>query len=192
MIEMTSNLIYELGDDTSDSSALSSHHTDLASMEDRDLRRGDSVLNYWDPNAVFVMEKDNEKDCVAVDALEPVFSDRLKRIMEANNITNVEYYPMNVEHVDGRSLGQYWYVHVLKTEGVLDLERSIYKRFHVEGIDKEAFMLIKPVLRADAVASIDLFRIPEAIGGVYVSDRFRRLFLDNGCKGTVFYPQKVV
>ena len=110
-------LVHKLTFDDSDSRAMVSQHIEWAGMDDTELRAGKSLAGYWNNGARFVMENELECDLLWVIGVRPVFSNRLKRLMETHGITNVEFYPMNVEHVDGRPMGKYWYVNVLKIEG---------------------------------------------------------------------------
>lgn len=188
---MTDRRLYKMVMSDSDPMAMRSFKSDLATMEDRDLRSGVSIKNYWDSNAKFMVHYDHEEDYLALYTIEPVISDRLKSLMVSMNCSGVEYYPINVQHVDNRLIGHYWYAHVLGLEGTLDIERSVYRTVRIPPHPQEGMILIKPVLRYDVAAARDLFRMSEYSSGIYVSSRLRDQCIKNRFTGMVFREQTI-
>lgn len=180
--------------DDTDALAMQTRRVDLAGLEIWDFYSGKALHDRWNPDIQFVMWNEHEEDYLGTSCAAPVFSDRLKVLMQTNQLcAGIDFYPLRVVHEDGRPLQRYWHVNILAVEGALDMDRSLYKWGHLPQFAKEpVLMLIKPVIRLSAVRQRHLFRLAEFTPGVYVSGTFRRLCLDHNCTGMVFLKQAVV
>lgn len=163
--------------------------SDLAGWETWYFGQGELFGDKWNSRVAFTMDDRPPTDYLDTDCAKPVFSDRLKRLLEGNAVSGVEFCPVTVKYQDGRDVGVFWHVNVLALAGALDLTASLYKMAHIG--DRTALILIKPVIHGAVATTRDMFRFAESRAGVYVSSRFRDLCVKHGMTGMIFRRQAV-
>lgn len=122
----------------------------------------------------------------------PVFSRNLRQRLYAENIGNIQYLPIHLYLSDGRPIDGYCIANVLDCVPALDLQQSRLSRFgpdwaeidpnkigHISGVSK-------PVLKASELLQHDIIRTEEYTQQLFVSARFRKLFLSGRFTGYDF------
>lgn len=133
------------------------------------------------PKVSFVMAGTKATDC----PMWPLFSSRLKSLVEDAGLTGCEFHPVKVSHVDGTRTDRYWLTNVLKIKGAFDFTRALYTYTRrIRG--KRLLSVIRPALLGPKTKSRDFLRLAEDLPGVFVSARFVTLYTKNRCSGLRF------
>jgi Immunity protein family (Imm11) len=121
----------------------------------------------------------------------PIYSLRLRETLEGAGIKGIQYLPIKVYRPNGDQIEGFSLVNVLHLLSALDMEKSDYDvfpddYFYLE--DRGKVMGIRnAVLKADVVQGYDIIRLQEYYVGLYVSERFKRLFRQHKFTGYSFY-----
>lgn len=101
----------------------------------------------------------------AINVLKPILDVRgqyLEVITDSKRKKYIGYYPTN------------------PLKGVLDLEKSVYKRF------PKGLLIRKPVLYKEKISDEYLFTLEEDISRIFVTEKFKNLVEENGLVGFKF------
>lgn len=173
---------------------------DLMGVEQWELWSG-KTMAHWNETA-WIQARKPGNDGDPDDALQsylspPIYSARLRQALEAAGITGIQWLPLHVLRPDGTEIPGYAIANIVNlVEGALDLERSDYDvyppdYFLPERVGKISGLRI-PVLRAEKILGLDIFRPAEYVVSFYVSERFKQAFEKAGCTGHSFREIEVV
>ncbi|MCO6438072.1 MAG: DUF1629 domain-containing protein [Phycisphaerae bacterium] len=116
-----------------------------------------------------------------------LFSDRLKRLIESEQLHGITFLPVEVVNDLPSPIQRYWYAHFECIAGALDRERSTVAYY---GPDRSGpgprLNVIKPVLHHEQACSQDFFRLKEYWPTVFTSGRFRDLCMRERISGASF------
>jgi hypothetical protein len=138
-----------------------------------------------------------ENDGIPDDVLQagvalPLFSERLRTILEQNAIRTIQHVPARVFDSQGRPFQGFSIANVLSVVPALDLEQSQFTVFpsdyFVSWKRGRIKSLNRTVLKAPAVAEFDIIRVSQYEFPLFVNDRFRLLFEAARCTGFSFAP----
>lgn len=165
----------------------------LHGLEHRILWNPDSP-EAWPSDATFVAQGETPED-VPWSCLWPLVSDRVRFLIESNGLSGATFWPVRMESYLPVPIPRYWYVHFHHLRDAIDYERATWRRMTMEklppGMTEQPIMMIKYVLRGEAVEGWDLFRCTEHSSPIFCSERFRELFMENECTGLNFLPVPV-
>lgn len=169
---------------------------DLKGFEWWDFQRGQLIEN-WDETAWFQAEKpqdDGDPDDVLQDHLDiPIYSARLRQALDKARITGIQYLPVRVLHYDGTPIEGFAIANILNLLPALDFEKSDYDLYPDDYFLPERRGRVRavrlPVLRYKVIEGYDIFLL-QGWEEIYVSERFRNLFVANGFTGYSFYEVK--
>lgn len=141
----------------------------------------------WPPNMTFRAEGTSPQDVPSNSFGWVLFSERLKALVQGAGLSGMAFYPVQVHSELPVSIPRYWYAHCHPVRGAIDMRRSVYKYLNLEGYpDEHPLMMVKFVLKADVIREWDVFRTAESSSSVFCSQRFRDIFVENGCTGLGF------
>src|SRR5262245_2083877 len=126
---------------------------DLQGWVERDFERGE-LIQSWDGRACLRATKcewDGKPDDVLQAAVGlPIFSRRLRELLEKAGVQGIQYLPIAVLHQDGREVEGYSIANVLNYVSALDRQRARYKLWGDERRDRTGQIrdLRRPVLLA--------------------------------------------
>jgi len=165
----------------------------LNGLDESSFERGESIGD-WDPVAWLAARKalnDGEPDDVLQNSLGlPVFSSRLQQALLAAGIDDVEYLPIHVRRPSGEEIAGFAIANVLRLVEALDVPRSDVSVFPQDYflLDRRGRVsaIRRAVLRESRLWERDIVRLFEFPSSVYVSERFRDVFVSAGCTGFGF------
>lgn len=117
------------GPDEKDSEPPWSLSTELDNIREWDLRLGKCIED-WDPDttAYYDDEEVEYSDYPFVSGLLPVYSARLRSLMEGLGIEGIQYLPLKIKRRDGtQEVEGYSIANYLNVIDCLDRERSVYE-----------------------------------------------------------------
>ena len=143
----------------------------------------------WPEDMTFIAKGEQPEDVPF--SLWLLFSERLKEAVEAEGLTGVTFYPVRIRSQLAVPVPRYWYAHLVWIPGAIDMERSTYwwmtnPELMKRNQGKPILVMIKYVLKREAIAGWDLFRTAESPGAEFCSERFRALFREIGGTGLGF------
>ncbi len=108
----------------------------------------------------------------------PLVSERFKNTLEKCGVSNVDYYPVNIEGAEYfDSFPVYFAINIVGKVAVADAEKSKYtEAFGHMG----ANLFDKFVLNEKAVAGLDIFLLAEHLSTIVVSERIKLICEENG------------
>ena len=124
----------------------------------------------WDPHATaYLTQAPGLPDFPFTNNDLPVFSPRLKALLEAMGVGDVQYLPLRIKcELDGREIEGYHVANYLRLIDCLDRERSVYQVWTKENLlfwEKRPYMLgtfrdvQKAVLQGAKIAEVPVFRL---------------------------------
>ena len=115
--------------------------------------------------------------------------------MENRGVAGVQYLPIRVLRLDGTEHPGYSIANILNFASLLDLDRSDFSVFPEDYFspgDRGAISsLRKAVLKKSTLQSFHILRLQEFPEAVFVSQRFRSVFLFNHFTGYSFKEVEV-
>jgi len=172
------------GRDPRDARIMKQASMDLCGFDRQYGRRGLPITE-WNPDTTFVVTGTGVLDFPMVHWRS--VSDRAKELIEASGMTGVEFHPLRFVHEHGLEIPKYWHMNVLRVDGAIDLESSVYVPWpgtEVRGTPMGSWKRL--VLRREAIAGRDLFRPAELEATYIVSERYRDLALEHKFTGVRF------
>ncbi len=86
-----------------------------------------------------------------------IISNRVKKIFENANVIGVEYIPAQILNQEGTIIGQdYSVVNILNRQPIIDMEKSEYSRFYVDGSIENIKKLCLDISEVDSEAKLFL------------------------------------
>jgi hypothetical protein len=166
---------------------------DLKGVDDWDLTSGQHISN-WSSEAWIRCtnsDYDGDPDDVLANHLGvPIYSSRLRRVLDAAGIAGIQYLPIQVLHKDGSEILGYQVANILNKVPALDLEKSAYTRYGDDHFIPERrgqlFTVRKAVLKRDALSGYDIIRLEEWPVYEAASERFKQAFEEARCTGYSF------
>jgi hypothetical protein len=157
------------GYDDNDSGFVWSLTIEFGNISDADIKSGNKIDN-WDNNTTAYYEDDSEyTDYPFPSGLVPVYSLRLKNLMEAMNIPGIQYLPLRVMRQDrAKELFGYHIANYLNVIDCLDREKSVYEVLTKDNLfmwEKRPHMLgsfgdvRKAVLNFEKIGDVPIFRL---------------------------------
>lgn len=121
----------------------------------------------------------------------PVYSARLRKVLDKSGFTGIQYLPIRVLRADGTPFDGFAIANILNLLPAMDYKKSDYdlyeddyflpaRRGKVRGIRK-------PVLHSTVINGYDIFRLKEYKRYIIVSKRFRDIFVANNFTGYSFH-----
>lgn len=144
----------------------------------------------WPSDVTFKVRGSAVEDVPFTALMWPLFSERLKTLIEDADLTGVVFYPVRVVSELAVEVPRYWYAHIRCVPDTIDMERSMYKYVDLPSapVEKNPLMMIKFALKLGGMSPGDLFRPKESSSSAFCSGRFRHIFVENGCTGLGFDP----
>lgn len=117
----------------------------------------------------------------------PVISEKLKSLLEANGVDNIEYFPATIIKKKGQlSEGRFYAANIIGLVDCIDKDLSEFRGYEDEGELKGIFSIDKLALIEGAVNSIHLYRAHLFWRIIIIQDKFKKIFEDAGIKGVKF------
>ena len=144
---------------------------------------GRSLLSYWTAPTVEVFRDDEfnrnlpPSDFPSLAPDVPVFSQRAVNALQELLRENGEILPLSC------SEGEYYAFNVTTSVDALDESKSVVKRFKSSG---RIMRILKYVFFGDRLSDATIFKIPQSRGNIFVTNRFRKIILDNQLLGFKF------
>ncbi len=166
------------------------------------LMEGKFIEN-WDINITATYEEEVEPtDYPFTSFLLPVFSPRLKKIMERLGIEYIQYLPLKIQSKDGvKEIDGYHIANYLMVIDCLDREKSEYQIWTKENLlfwEKRLYMLgtfryvKKAVINSNKIGDIPIFRLWGWECMVIVREDIKKAIDDAGITGCVFDEIEVI
>jgi uncharacterized protein DUF1629 len=166
---------------------------DLKGFQEIDFGTG-ALIENWDPTA-WIKTTDPECDGTPDDVLQdhlglPIYSTKLRTVLEIANISGIQYLPLRVIRRSGQGISGYAIANILNLPAAMDLKKSTYSVFGPNDPMPERWGTVsgvhKMVLRQSALSEYDIILPKEFAESAYVSERFKRVFEAAGCTGYGF------
>jgi hypothetical protein len=143
----------------------------------------------WPKGITFSMEADKIEDVpYQVDGW-LLFSERLKKAVEAKELKGATFLPIEAIWDRKEPCPRYWYTHLVEIVNAIDFDRSTYTYLGRDDPENPPLLLmVKFVLKESVIAGWDLFRVAESRHAEFCSGRFRDLFTEGGFTGLGFHP----
>ena len=142
--------------------------------------------------AVSTNEMDGELDDFVVNnALMPIVTMRLRKMIEAMVTPNLEWLPINVYNSEGCSTECFvinsinTIVYAINREKS-DIDSTYPSNYPIRELRKKIQTAWKVALRSEKVEGYDLFRVSDYPFEIFCSRRFKNQFLQNGFTGVSF------
>jgi hypothetical protein len=113
-----------------------------------------------------------------------VFSSRLRQVLAAAGIDNIQYFDFTIRTGDGVEIRDYWIANIVGRVACVDMARSeLALDADVPG---EVAFIESLALNEEAAAGFDLFRLHEDNTVVVASDRVKRVCEETQITGVTF------
>jgi hypothetical protein len=119
----------------------------------------------------------------------PIFSARLRRALDEEWVTGLQYLPIRVFRSDGTEIPGYSIANVLNLIPAVDHERSEYVLWGEDRPDRagEIHYFKKLVVRESALFGLNVVRLAEYKLYLLVSEKFKNVFDSRGFTGYSFH-----
>jgi len=167
-----------------------------------DLMAGKYIEN-WDVNIAATYDDEvDPTDYPFTSFLLPVFSPRLKELMESLGVEYIQYLPLKIRRSDGaKEVDGYHFANYLMVIDCLDREKSEYQIWTKENLlfwEKRPYMLgtfryvKKAVINSDKIRNIPLFRLWGWECMVIVREDVKTAIEGAGITGCVFDEIEII
>lgn len=120
----------------------------------------------------------------------PIFSNRLKNELNANNIKGIQYLPILVLRPNNKRIEGFCIANLLNFISALDYEKSNYDFFPDDfpnpNVRGEIAGVLKYVLQRDKLKGMDIVRLKDYELSYFVSKEFKEIFERNRFTGYSF------
>lgn len=118
----------------------------------------------------------------------PIIHKRVKEVLE-KEITGISFYPVTLVDINANLQNtNYYFMYIRNFIDAFDMERSEYR--YIEKYNAYAFIPHKTYLNLNVCQKYDIFRCNKSPASIYVSERFRKIIVDNNFNCFFFYNQK--
>jgi hypothetical protein len=190
------------GADEDESESVWSLSIQLKNIQEWDLMLG-KYIEGWDTNTTAVYDEDIEyTDFPIATGLLPVYSTRLKLLMENLGLEDIQYLPLRIRRRDGgKEVDGYYIANYLNVIDCLDRERSVYQVWTKDNLlfwEKRPFMLgtfrdvTKAVIDSKKPGDTPIFRLWGWEMMVVVREDVKLAIERAGITGCVFREIEVV
>jgi hypothetical protein len=191
------------GADEEESESVWSLSTGLNNIQEWDLRLG-KYIEDWDINttAYYYDEEIEYSDYPFADGLLPVYSTRLKSLLEDLGIEGIQYLPLRIKRQDGaKEVDGYYIANYLNVIDCLDRERSVYQVWTKDNLlfwEKRPQRLgtfrdvTKAVIDSKKISDAPIFRLWGWEMMVVVREDVKRAIEEAGITGCMFREIEVV
>jgi len=157
-------------------------------------------IEKWESKGFFAASRPDMEgpltDVLATSNMLPVFSERLKECCEAAGFTGLQYLPVGVYKSDYETnpqrLATYFLINILNNVVALDEEKSEFTRESLKKRDGTLLNWIsyikRPILKSKALSGLDIIRLLQPSGTIYISPKFKALFEQGRFTGIGFVP----
>lgn len=132
----------------------------------------------------------NPDDALQNRAMLPIFSPRLKALLEDEKVSGIQYLPIQVYDFYGKEYEGFHIVNILNLIEAFDYKHSQYSVFPEDfpnvRVRGKIGGIWKAVLRDVIPDHCDIFRIVEQPDYIFVTEKIRRLFHKHGLTGYSF------
>jgi hypothetical protein len=158
-----------------------------------DLLKGEAIKD-WDDTIIFQSEKrknDGNPDDVLQNHLGiPIYSERLITALNINNITGIQYLKIKVLRSDNTSMDGFCVINFLNFVEAFDYDKSDYDRFSDDfpnpNVRGKISGVRKFILHKEKLNNFDIIRLKDYDLRYFVSEKFRKIFVDNKFTGYFF------
>jgi hypothetical protein len=168
----------------------------LEKIREWDLMAGKHISN-WDTNTIAIYDEELEyTDYPFTSDSLPVYSSRLKSLMEELGIEGIQYLPLKIGRRDGViNVNGYHIANYLRVIDCLDRERSVYQVWTKENLlfwEKRPYMLgtfrdvKKAVINSEKIGNVPIFRLWGWELMVIVREDVKQAVEEAGIIGCVF------
>lgn len=154
---------------------------------------GDGLrIENWDSGLIEFYYEITEDESALYDRLEntigmTIVSEKFKLLVEEKEITGIQFLPLtNIKNPAGEKVKGYYYMNVIEVldTDVIDLDTSIYA---YDEDDNELNVMAMSIRYKEVKQDIFMVKINEYYNyGIIISERLRKLIVDNGITGFGF------
>lgn len=149
------------------------------------------VIDEW-PNIEFYYSSrasDLESDYLLNVKRWPVIHIRVMEEFKKNGITGIQYFPVKlIDVVTQRVNTHYVLMYIKNFIDAFDMNKSEYE--YNEKYNFYTFIPMKTYLNKDICSQYDIFRCSKSTAAIYVSEKIRKIIIDNQWIGFDFYVQQ--
>lgn len=190
------------GIDEEESESVWSLSIQLKNIQEWDLRIG-KYIKVWDTNITAVYDEEIEySDYPFATGLLPIYSTRLKSLMENLGLKSIQYLPLRIRRRDGaKEVDGYYIANYLNVIDCLDRERAVYQIWTKDNLlfwEKRPYMLgtfrdvTRAVLDSKKIGDVPIFRLWGWEMMVMVREDVKQTIEEAGITGCVFREIEVV
>jgi hypothetical protein len=162
-------------------------------FNETDFKSGKEITDW--PESIVFRATEVRYDGTPDDALQnsfmiPVFSQKLKEIMERGLVRRIQYLPVNVQGVYGNAFPGFYIANILSVIEAFDYGNSQYSIFPDDfpnpNVRGRIAGVRKFVLRSSELSGDEIFRLAEYKRRFFVNETVKNLFTDNKFSGYSF------
>lgn len=146
------------------------------------------AISDWDSSYSFKADSSNSEgmltDVLLNSASFLIFSEKLRRLLESAGINDLQYLPTQILDAKKRKLAIYYVINILQVIPALDRNRSEITYTNKKRTDIS--WIPKVVFKEELLEGVHIFRLKEYPVSVYISEKFKTIFLENKCTGWEF------
>ena len=151
-------------------------------------------IDNWKSNIFFQAKKkrnNGEPDDVLQSAtMLPIYSPRMINALKLGGIEGIQYLPIEILQSSGEITEGFCIANILNLVGAFDEEKSVFRRFSRDfpnpNVRGKITGIRKSVLRKEMLTGCDIIRLKESNLCIYVSEKFKDIFEQNGFTGYSF------
>lgn len=184
-----------LRDEKNESENIFCNSKKIYNIDRYDVLKGKKINN-WNKNITLFY--DSEKGNILTDYLENVLgwfvvSTKLKNIIEELDKNAVQFLPINIESLNGdNKLNGYYVANILQVIDAVNWELSDYREAYVKKKNITIKYVRKYVFNREAIKDAHIFKIPNKVTPIFVSQRFRNVIENNKITKCQFREIKVI
>lgn len=149
------------------------------------------AINKW-PNVEFYYSSkvsDLESDYLLNVKRWPIVHIRVMEELNKKGITGIQYFPIKlIDVVSQRVNANYVLMYIENFIDAFDMNRSKYK--YNDKYNFYTFIPMETYLNKDICSKYDVFRCSKSAAAIYVSEKIRKIVIDNQWVGFSFYEQQ--
>jgi hypothetical protein len=173
----------------------------LSNIREWELMAG-KYIERWDTNTIAYYNEEVEYTDFPFTGLLPVYSTKLKSLMENLGIKDIQYLPLKIKRRDGaKEVDGYYIANYLKVVDCLDREQSEYQIWTKDNLlfwEKRPNMLgtfrdiTKAVIDVNKISNVPIFRLWGLKMMVIIRGDIKQALEEAGITGCIFREIEVV
>jgi hypothetical protein len=173
----------------------------LSNISEWELMAG-KYIERWDTNTIAYYNEEVEYTDFPFTGLLPVYSTKLKSLMENLGIKDIQYLPLKIKRRDGaKEVDGYYIANYLKVVDCLDREQSEYQIWTKDNLlfwEKRPNMLgtfrdiTKAVIDVNKISNVPIFRLWGLKMMVIIRGDIKQALEEAGITGCIFREIEVV